>query len=78
VPDEQVAALRQLVMHDLKYDPCPLLREGALVEIVAGPLTGIRGKLLRKDVARASVILSVDTIGQAVRVEVSASDLVGA
>ncbi len=59
---------------DLQYDPCPLIREGQMVEVVGGPLKGVFGRLVRKG-AHARLILAVDLIGQAVSVEVDAADV---
>ena len=41
IPDEEIDAIRALVMSDLQYDPCPLLSEGSLVEVVSGALKGV-------------------------------------
>ena len=60
---------------DLKCDPCPLIREGMMVEVVHGPLRGVIGHLMRKDTDHARLVLSVDLIGQAVSVEVDAADV---
>jgi hypothetical protein len=62
-------------MNDLLYDPCPFMFEGARVEIVAGPLCGLVGRLLRKDLRRATVLLSVDLIQQGIHIEVDAIDI---
>ena len=57
-----------------QFDPCPLIREGMMVEVVHGPLKGVVGRLVRKG-AHARLVLSVDLIGQAVSVEVDAADV---
>ncbi len=75
IPDREVEAIRTLVTSELQYDPCPLVHEGMTVEVVHGPLTGVVGRLMRKDAHRARLILSVDLIGQAVSVEVDAGDV---
>jgi transcription termination/antitermination protein NusG len=75
IPDVEMESIRLLVGSDLQYDPCPLLPEGALVEVVYGPLKGVVGRLLRKDPSRARLVLSVDLIGQAVSVDVDAADV---
>jgi hypothetical protein len=62
-------------MHDLTYDPCPFIFEGSRVEIVAGPLCGLVGRLLRKDLRRSTVLLSVNLIQQGIHVEVNAIDI---
>ena len=74
IPDREIAGIRQLVESDLQYDPCPLIREGMMVEVTHGPLRGVVGRLMRKG-AHARLVLSVDLIGQAVSVEVDAADV---
>jgi transcription termination/antitermination protein NusG len=75
IPDVELDGVRLLVNSALPFDPHPSLREGALVEVVHGPLRGIVGRLLRKDTHHASIVLSVDLIGHGVRVEVSSADV---
>jgi transcriptional antiterminator NusG len=74
IPDQEIDAIRRLVQSELQYDPCPLIREGEMVEVVHGPLKGVTGKLTRKG-AHARLVLAVDLIGQAVSVEVDAADI---
>jgi transcriptional antiterminator NusG len=75
IPDYELDSIRLLISSDIQYDPCPLLKEGAMVEISGGPLKGVVGRLVRKDAARARLVLSVDLIGQGVSVEVDAADV---
>jgi transcription termination/antitermination protein NusG len=75
IPDYELDSIRLLVGSDIQYDPCPLLKEGAMVEVSGGPLKGVVGRLVRKDAARARLVLSVDLIGQGVSVEVDAADV---
>ncbi len=74
IPDQEIDGIRRLVTSDLQYDPCPLIREGMMVEVVHGPLKGVVGRLVRKG-THARLVLSVDLIGQAVSVEVDAADV---
>ena len=74
IPEHEIAGIRQLVESDLAFDPCPMIREGMMVEVVHGPLRGVVGRLFRKN-ERARLILSVELIGQAVSVEVDAADV---
>ena len=74
IPEYQIQAIRQLVDSELAYDPCPLIREGMMVEVTHGPLKGVVGRLSRKN-DKARLVLSVDLIGQAVSVEVDAADV---
>jgi transcription antitermination factor NusG len=75
IPDYELDSLRLLVASDFQFDPCPLIKEGMMVEVAHGPLRGVVGRLMRKDQARARLVLAVDLIGQAVSVEVDAADV---
>ena len=74
IPEHEIESIRRLVESDLQFDPCPLIREGMMVEVTHGPLKGVVGRLVRKG-AHARLVLAVDLIGQAVSVEVDASDV---
>ena len=74
IPESEIEAIRTLLETDLQYDPCPLIREGMMVEVRHGPLRGVVGRLVRKG-SHARLVLSVDLIGQAVSVEVDAADV---
>ena len=74
VPEPEVEAIRKLVTSGLQYDPCPLIKEGDLVEVIHGPLRGVTGRLIRKG-PHARLVLSVDLIGRAVSVTVDAADV---
>jgi len=75
IPELELENIRLLVSSELKFDPCPLIHEGMMVEVVHGPLKGVVGRLMRKDSHNARLVLSVDLIGQAVSVEVDVSDV---
>ena len=74
VPEAEVEAIRKLVTSGLQYDPCPLIKEGDVVEVIHGPLRGVVGRLIRKG-PHARLVLSVDLIGRAVSVTVDAADV---
>lgn len=75
VPDVEIEAIQRLTSTTLQYDPHPFLVEGMDVEVVRGPLAGVRGKLLRKDrVTR--LVLSVTLIRQAAVIEIHPADIV--
>ena len=73
IPEYELESNRLLVASDLQLDPCPLIHEGMMVEVVHGPLKGVVGRLMRKDTKHARLVLSVDLIWQAVSVEVDAA-----
>jgi len=74
IADQEIDGIRRLIETDLQFDPCPLIKEGMLVEVIHGPLRGVVGRLVRKG-ARARLVLSVTLIGQGVAVEVDAADV---
>jgi transcription termination/antitermination protein NusG len=75
IPDYELESIRLLIGSELQYDPCPMISEGMMVEVVHGPLKSVIGRLTRKDPHRARLVLAVDLIGKAVSVEVDAADV---
>src|SRR5262245_23301409 len=74
VPDAEIEAVRTLVTTTLPFDPHPYLTVGMEVEVVRGPLDGVRGLLIRKD-RKARLVLAIHLIRQAVAVEMDADDV---
>ncbi len=74
VPEHEIEAVRQLVTSTLPLDPHPYLKEGMEVEVVRGPLAGVRGILIRKG-ARARLVVAIHLIQQAASVEMDAADV---
>jgi transcription termination/antitermination protein NusG len=74
IPGHEIESIRRLVETDLQFDPCPLIKQGMLVEVVHGPLRGVVGRLVRKG-THARLVLSVALIGQGVSVQVDAADV---
>lgn len=75
IPDEEIAAIQTLMTSVLPYDPHPYLHEGMMVEVIKGPLQGVRGILLRKE-KRHRLVLGVRLIQQAAAVEIDIKDVV--
>ncbi len=74
IPDHEIESIRQLVTSILPLDPHPYLKEGMEVEVVRGPLTGVRGVLVRKG-TRARLVVAIHLIQQAASVELDAGDV---
>jgi transcription antitermination factor NusG len=74
VPDTEIEAVRQLVTSTLPFDPHPYLKEGMEVEVVRGPLAGVRGILVRKG-RHARLVLAIHLIQQAAAVELDSADV---
>jgi len=75
IPDTEIDAIRALMKSLLPYDAHPFLHEGMPVQVIRGPLEGVRGVLLRKD-KPFRLVISVHLIRQAASVEIDASDVV--
>jgi transcription antitermination factor NusG len=74
IPEEQIENVRRFLESSIAVDPYPYVRVGSWVEVIAGPLKGIRGILVEKR-ARFRFVIRVDLIRQAVSVEIDASDV---
>ena len=74
IPEQEIEALKTLITSTLPFDAYPYLREGMTVEVIRGPLEGIRGILLRKD-KRYRLVISVHLIKQAAAVEIDADNV---
>lgn len=74
VPDEEIEAVRRVVAGPIPYDPCPDLVEGRPVEVIRGPLMGVRGLLVRKE-PRARLVIVVNAIRQGASLEIDAADV---
>jgi transcription antitermination factor NusG len=62
------------VSTELRFDPCPLLHEGDLVEVMHGPLKGVTGRLIHKG-PQTKLVLSITMINRAVAVTFDAADV---
>ena len=74
IPNFEIEALQRLVAAGLSYDPWPQLVTGSKVRVIAGPLAGVVGRLIRKGPEQLFV-LAVELLRSGVRVQVSASDV---
>lgn len=74
IPDVEIDSLRTLITSRLAFDPLPFIAEGAMVEVMHGPLRGAFGRLVRQG-TNARLVIAVDIIAQAVSVEIDASDV---
>lgn len=74
IPKEQIQAVKDLVFHQLDFDPYPYLHEGDRVRVTRGPLRGVEGFLLEKK-NRYRFVLSIDLIQQSVACEIDAADV---
>jgi len=73
--DEEIDSLKKLVNSSSQFVCHPYLKEGMFVEVISGPLRGIKGRLVRE--ARcARLVLSVTLIQRAVALEIDVNCVV--
>lgn len=75
IPDEEIAALKKMAQSKRPFEPHDYFAEGAWVEVVRGPLTGLRGQLLRKS-EHHSLVIRVHLIQQAATVHIDMNEVV--
>jgi transcription antitermination factor NusG len=75
IPDDQIESLQLLLRSREKFQEVPYWRSGQPVEVVAGPLAGLRGSYCSKANRRDFVIVSIDLFQRSVAVEVEADYL---
>jgi transcription antitermination factor NusG len=74
IPNGEIVAIRRMLEGSLRVEPHPFLADGDRVRIMAGPLTGLEGIVLRKkDTLR--LILSIEILGQSAAVEIEGCDV---
>jgi len=74
IPDWQIAVLQKMLEFPESLQLENYLKPGELVEVVQGPMRGLKGTIVSlKNADR--LVLSIDGIMQSVSVEISQSDL---
>src|SRR2546428_5233233 len=75
IPEEEIDAIQMLMKSPMPYDAHPYLHEGMPVQVIRGPLEGVRGILLRKS-KPFRLVISVNVIRQSASVEIDVDDVV--
>jgi transcriptional antiterminator NusG len=74
VPDYEIESIRRLLASTVPHDPCPFIDVGMWVQVVYGPLRGVRGRLVRKDQS-TTLVVAIEMLGRALSVEIDAADV---
>ena len=74
IPDDEIIALQRVMQSGVACEGHPALKEGMVVEIIRGPLIGVRGTLLKKD-NRSRILVAVNLIGQGAAIDIEAHDI---
>jgi transcription antitermination factor NusG len=69
IPEEEIESLRVLLSNSCRYANYPYLREGALVEVINGPLKGVKGRVIR-EAKNFRLVVSITLIQRAVAIEI--------
>ena len=75
IPDEEIESIRILTENVATINYHPYVKEGESVEIVNGPLTGAKGILIRRELYKSTVVVSVHLLGRSISVEVDSCDI---
>jgi transcription antitermination factor NusG len=70
IPDDQVESLQLLLGSHEHFEELPYWRAGDKVEVIAGPLAGLRGLIDGASNRKNRVIVSIDLLRRSVAVEV--------
>ena len=67
--EAEIAAVRRLVARGVRVGPWPYCKAGQLVEVVAGPMTGLRGTYIRTK-SEDRLIVSLPLLQRSVATEI--------
>lgn len=73
--DSEIEAMRNALSAGVQAEPYPYIKIGREVEILSGPLRGLRGKVIRKN-NRFRVVLSVDLLQRSIVADLDSVDIV--
>ena len=74
IPERQIEDVRQLLRSKADCTIHPAIREGVMVRVTSGPLTGLEGRLVRMN-SRFRLAISIDLVQRSLLVEVSRNDV---
>jgi transcription antitermination factor NusG len=72
IPNDEIETIRRAISGPYAVTPHPYLKRGDRVQVCQGPLTGIRGILVRTE-KLARLVLTIELLGRAVAVEIESS-----
>jgi transcription antitermination factor NusG len=75
IPGEEIVAFQRLSCVDRMVEPCEYWSEGTWVEVVHGPLTGLRGQFVRR-LKHHGLVIRATLIQQSALVHIEADEVV--
>lgn len=74
IPDEQIDAVRRVLEEIKTVEPISYLVIGQKVEVIKGPLAGIRGVLIQKR-NQNRLVIAIESIRQGISIEINADEV---
>jgi transcription antitermination factor NusG len=74
IPDEEINAIKKVLNQAVPFEASDYLPIGQMVEVMRGPLQGIRGRLIEHR-GRKRLLVGIEQIRQAISVEVNEFDV---
>jgi transcription antitermination factor NusG len=74
IPNAEIEAIRTVLLHQVRFDPCSSPKAGDRVRVSRGVLAGIEGTLVSSG-SKNELIISVSTIQQSITVRIDGSDV---
>lgn len=72
--DEEIEPIRSCLSRQLKAEPFAYLNAGSRVRVVAGPLCGLEGVIVRRH-SNARFVVSIDLIMRSIAIDIEGLDL---
>jgi transcription termination/antitermination protein NusG len=70
IPDDEIDAIQRVVQADVPVLAHANLAQGDKVEVIDGPLTGLRGVFVQDRPTKGRLVVTVDLLGRGVAIEV--------
>ena len=77
IQDEEIAVLQRVATADCTTEPYDYCAEGMWVEVIRGPLAGLRGQFVRRE-GHQGLIIRASLIQQAALIHIGANEVVPA
>ena len=74
IPAEEIAVLQQVSSVNPLMEPCDYFTEGAWVEVIRGPLVGLRGQLVRRT-SHHGLVIRASLLQRAVLIRIETDDV---
>jgi transcription termination/antitermination protein NusG len=74
IPAEEIAVLQQVSSVNPMMEPCDYMTEGAWVEVIRGPLIGLRGQLVRR-ASHHGLVIRAALIQQAALIHIGTDEV---